>query len=294
MPRLTDLWRSAIVPLPMAELLTRGTLEGIAPSWLPQDRDFTFLADPFGLWRGPRLHVFVERFDYRDRHGVIEVLTYDAQMQLLTRHTCLHEPWHLSYPFVFEAEGETWMLPEAHRSGRLTLYRACEFPQRWEPAAVIAEVGAAVDATPVFHQGLWWLLYCLPSSKAAKVSALHLAFAERLSGPWRRHPGNPVRIDRASARPGGTPLRCGDALVAPMQDCTHTYGGAISPLHIARMDPQRFEADAVPPIVAPMQFAPYLDGLHTLAACGDVTLVDCKRIDRSLRGLAIDLRRWLG
>jgi len=291
---LTDIWRCAIVASPMKELLARGTLAGAETTWLPRGPQFTFTADPFGLWRDQHLHVFVEQFDYRDQHGYIDVLTFDAKLQLLARVTCLREPWHLSYPYVFEAEGETWMLPEAHRSGRLTLYRAREFPLRWEPAVVIAEVGAAVDATPVFYNGLWWLLYCPSSSKATKVSALHLAFAEHLCGPWHLHPGNPVRVDRSSARPGGTPLVRGNTLIAPMQDCTRTYGGGIRPLYISRLHPDAFEAESGEILSAPTEFTPYTDGLHTLSACGEVTLIDCKRSQRSIRRLAIDLQRWLG
>jgi hypothetical protein len=34
--------------------------------------------------------------------------------------------------------------------------------------------------------------------------------------------------------------------------------------------------------------------MHTLAACGEFTLFDVKRIDTSLRGLALDVRRRLG
>lgn len=38
----------------------------------------------------------------------------------------------------------------------------------------------------------------------------------------------------------------------------------------------------------------YRDGMHTLTACGDMTLFDVKRVDRSLRGLVLDVRRALG
>ena len=38
----------------------------------------------------------------------------------------------------------------------------------------------------------------------------------------------------------------------------------------------------------------YCHGMHSLTACGAVTLFDVKRIDTSLRGLALDIRRMLG
>lgn len=255
---------------------------------------FQFLADPFGLWRDGRLHVFVETYDYRVRIGAIEALVYDAQHCLLDRRPVLSEPWHLSYPFVFEGEGETWMLPEAHRSGRLTLYRAVAFPWVWEPAHEIVLDHVAVDATPLFHAGRWWLFYTSADREADKMSALHVAFADRLAGPWTPHPLNPVRRDPASARPGGTPVVIGETIVLPVQDCTRTYGGAIRPLEITTLTPTTFAAAPGRAIVAPPDCAPFVEGLHTLAAAGPVTLIDMKRTELSLHGLSIEARRELG
>jgi hypothetical protein len=173
----------------------------------------------------------------------------------------------------------------------LTLYRAAEFPDRWEEAATIALDGPAIDATPLFHDGLWWLLYSPSTDRLAKISRLHLAYAERLTGPWRLHPGNPVRIDISSSRPGGTPILVNGRLMMPMQDCTRTYGGAIRPLWIDRLDPEGFAAEPGRAIVAPHGFAPMTEGLHTLSACGPVTLIDAKRTVQSLAGLGIEIGR---
>ena len=72
-----------------------------------------------------------------------------------------------------------------------------------------------------------------------------------------------------------------------MQDCTRTYGGGIRPLRITRLTPTEFDAEPGDLIDSPPSFAPFDDGLHTLSACGDVTLIDAKRIDRSLRRLIV-------
>lgn len=286
-----DIWRPAIVRAPITAILAQGGIEGFDFVWLPQGKPFCFLADPFGLWRDGLLHVFVETYDYRVRIGAIELLRYDADLKLLDRRQVLAEPWHLSYPYVWEADGETWMLPEAHRSGKLTLYRADPFPTRWVPETVIELDHVAVDATPFFHEGRWWLLYASADNEIGKTGLLFAAYADRLTGPWTPHPANPVREDVASTRPGGTPVAIGSGLVFPTQDCTHTYGGAIRPLRIDRLDPTGFVAEAGAEIVPPEPYAPYREGLHTLAAAGDVTLVDMKYTELSARGLGIEIRR---
>ncbi len=288
----SDIWRPGIVAAPMTELVAgraAGALEAI--TWLPEETSFRFLADPFGLWRGGKLHVFAERYDYRDRIGTIDVLTFDAGLRLLDSRTCLSESWHLSYPFVIEDGGDTYMLPEASKSGGLTLYRAIDYPHRWEACAAIELGVAPVDASPVFHEGCWWLFYSVAGRGTARAPSLNVAFADALTGPWHPHPLNPVRSDPGSSRPGGTPLVVDGTLVLPVQDCRDTYGGAIRALWIHQLTPTEFQASAGTPVRPPRSFGRFTDGLHTMSAAGPVTLIDAKRIDRSpLRG-AINVQR---
>jgi len=287
MPLRKDIWRIGAVRAPLGDVLRDG-LRGREIAWLTETGPLRFHADPFGLWRNDRLYVFAEAYDYRDRHGAIDVLVFDAAFRLLERRPVLREPWHLSYPFVVEADGGTYMMPEAFKSGGLTLYRAAEFPDRWEPVQKITLDQVPIDATPAFHNGLWWLFYTPATTREAKVSALHVAFAPRLTGPWAPHPMNPVRFDPSSSRPGGTPFVRNGALVVPMQDCRRTYGGAIRPLTVTTLTPTAFAATAGDVVGAAGE-----DGFHTVSAAGDVTLIDVKRFHLSAASLALDVRHVL-
>lgn len=293
MPLAKDIWRPLIVEASIEAILRAGSIEGFAHRWLPEEGFLRFLADPFGIERNGVRHIFVEHYDYRTRHGTIQCLAYEGE-RLIDRRTVLAEPWHLSYPILIEHGQDIYMLPEAHRSGGLTLYRAEEFPWRWAPAGAILLDQVAVDATPVFHGGLWWLFYsAADGGGATKTGALFAAWAERIEGPWTPHSGNPIRLGTESSRPGGTPVVLDGALVLPTQDCHRTYGGAIRPLTIHRLDPDRFEAKAGAAITAPAGFAPFDAGLHTLSAMGDATLVDVKRKLLSPRSLAVLAKREL-
>ncbi len=291
MPRRCDIWRPGIVHAPIEKIVERGGVAGLEVSWLPEEPPFTFLADPFGLWRNGWLHVFVERYDYRTRHGVIECLLLNQDMQITYRRTVLREPWHLSYPYVFEAEGDVWMLPEAHRSGTLTLYRAKSFPDRWEPAAKLPLDVPAVDPTILHHDGRWWLFYCGSRNKTARLAELRLASAPSLMGPWTPHPGNPLRISREGARPGGTPSSAAGAIILPVQDSTRTYGGALRMLTLQNLDSPTPDMTLGLQLTRPVTPFGRCEGMHTLAPCGDVTLIDVKLIDRTGRGWLIDLAR---
>ncbi len=123
------------------------------------------------------------------------------------------------------------------------------------------------------------------------MRALHVAYAERLAGPWTPHPANPVRVDVASARPGGMPLVIDGQIVLPVQDCSRTYGGAIRPLTMTTLTKERFATEIGDALKPPVSCAPYVEGFHTLSAAGSVTLVDMKRTELSLHGLSIEAVR---
>lgn len=294
MGRRKDIWRCGYVEAPIGRIVAEGRIPSPV-RWLEEEPDFCFLADPFGWRTGDGgLRLFVEHYDYRTRHGTIQTLIFDPAMQLLERRPCLAEPWHLSYPQVVAGDGAVWMLPEAHRSGGLTLYRDHGGLIDWRAECRIELDCVPVDATLLRRDGRWWLFYSPADTKLSKISRLHVAWADRLTGPWTPHPGNPVRVDIASSRPGGSAVEIGGRVMLPMQDCTRTYGGAIRPLWIDRLDEGHFEATAGEALPLPPSAGPYSEGMHTLSACGDITFLDVKRIDRSLRGIALDIRRTLG
>jgi len=288
-----DIWRIGLVQAPIAACVDADSLSAQSIRWLDPGPDFTFLADPFGLWRDGRLHVFAEAYDYRTRHGVIDWLQFNSDLALEARQTILREPWHLSYPFIVEDGEDIWMAPEAFRSGSLTLYRAAAFPNAWEAVGQFELDTPAIDPTIFQHGDLWWMAYSPTGNQAAKQGRLHLAFAERLTGPWTPHASNPVRENRRGSRPGGTPFTRAGKLFLPVQDCSATYGGALRLLRIDEITPTRFAAELGPPIRAPASATPFVQGMHTLSSCGPITLVDAKRVDWSPRGMLIGLARRL-
>ena len=291
MPRRCDLWRIGIVDAPIDRIARAGSLEPFTIDWLDPPGNWRFAADPFGLVRDGTMRIFAELYDYRERHGRIGVVEVAGKDRTDPR-VVIDEPWHLSYPAIVEDEGETWLLPEASKGASLSLYRALDFPDRWERSASIMLDVVPIDATPFRHDGRWWLAYSSGATRTSAMSTLHLAFADRLSGPWTPHPGNPVLVDRSGARPGGTPFELDGQLILPVQDCVATYGAAIRLLHVDELNCDRFRAAPGARLVAPTSAAPYTKGMHTLSACGPVTLIDVKRIDRSGAGLILDLKRW--
>lgn len=291
---LTEIWRIGVVKAPIQQIAAAATLEDFRIAWIEADRSLCFLADPFGLWRNDKLYLFAEAYDYRTRRGNIVAYVLDASLNVLEHRTVLDEPWHLSYPNVFEADGEIWMLPEGYKSGALSLYRAVEFPWRWERVPEFTFPCAAIDPSPLFAEGRWWMFYTPPAPKEARTSVLMLATAEKLMGPWVNAVSTPIRQDKSGARMGGTPFYHQGKLILPTQDCSQTYGGALRLLEMSLDTLGSPDLVAGAHLQAPGSNAPYVHGLHTLSAAGDVTLIDTKRhLYGSPGRIAVDLaRKW--
>ncbi|MDI2091011.1 glucosamine inositolphosphorylceramide transferase family protein [Commensalibacter oyaizuii] len=272
----TDIWRLGIIKAPIHEVISKQEVQHVY--WLDEEPKLKFLADPFGLYKNNKLYIFAEAYDYRNRHGYIELLVFNHLLQLLDRRPVLQEPWHLSYPMIIEDRGEIYMLPEAYKSGKTTLYKAIEFPYRWEKVKQFNFPEIVIDPTVTFYQGLWWMFYTSADSGYSRQGNLSVAYTDDLMGSWSLHPSNPVRITPFSARPGGNAVVTKKGIILPTQNCTRTYGGSLSFLQITTLTPNSFEAHVVGSLKTNTIFDSYRNGIHTLSAAGDYTLIDAKQI----------------
>ena len=96
-----------------------------------------------------------------------------------------------------------------------------------------------------------------------------------------------------SSRPAGTPWVAEDGSIRlPVQDCRGGYGVATSWLRLTDLSPRGAQVQALPDrLTGAMAHSSFSEGLHTVAACGDWTLIDVKRIERSRYRQWLDLKR---
>lgn len=297
-PPRTDFWQVGIVPVALPDLVPerlRAERERIV--WLPDAGRWRYLADPFGLVRGDALHVFVEAFDYRIKRATLERHEFGlADLRWRGRTTVLDKPFHLSYPQVFEHEGDTWMVPETYQADEIALYRATdESLDHWERECALIGGVPGADASLIEYQGRWWMFYTLVGPGARDQRELHVAHARALAGPWVPLASNPVRVNREGARPAGQPFIGRDGvLTLPVQDSSTGYGGATRQLRFPVLTPERVEIEAgAERLTGDLASDTHTAGLHTLNGCGPFTLIDVKRIDRSRAKQWLDLKRRL-
>jgi hypothetical protein len=272
-----EAWRLGVIDAPPAALF-----DGSRPAirWLPEWRE-GWLADPVGVHGEV---VFAEAFDPATNRGHLVRTGLEAGAPVVPVLRAAH---HLSWPFLVEDGGEIFLLPEASATGRIQLWRAAPFPDRFEPDAVLVEGFAGVDPTVLRHAGHWYLF---AADRADQDEArLHLFVAEALRGPWRRHPMSPVVDDLGSARPAGPIFEQEGRLYRPAQDCARTYGGAVVINRIEALTPDLYREVPIARL-DPDPTGPCPDGLHTLTVTEAGILVDGKRERRSLRAFLANLR----
>ncbi|PSJ58895.1 glucosamine inositolphosphorylceramide transferase family protein [Pseudaminobacter soli (ex Li et al. 2025)] len=256
-----------------------GLLAGEPWITLPDDGN-RFYADPFPFeWQGRRF-IFVEDFLHGGDKAVISVAEVFGDGSATVPRCVLEEPYHLSYPQVFSHDGEIWMLPEGGAGGNLVLYRAEAFPDRWERHEVLISEWELYDATVLEHSDRLWLFATQRDGYGSASDTLVVFHAKSLQGPWLPHPANPVRINRAAARPGGRFVRVGDRIVLPLQDGTGEYGGALGLADLVELDETKVRLTIPVPILSPDKST--YSKVHTLNSSEHLEVIDC--ISPVLRG----------
>jgi hypothetical protein len=186
-----------------------------------------FYADPFILKKGGINYVFCEEYPFDRPKGLISCFQVDASGNYSEPRVVLEREYHLSYPFVFEWQGQTYLLPETGANRTIEIYRAVEFPYRWELAHVLMENVHARDATLLEYGGKFWLFVNSQTEGQPEYEELDVFFANSPFGPWTAHPKNPVVSDVRRARPAGQFIRMNGQLLRPAQDCSVRYGYAV-------------------------------------------------------------------
>jgi len=240
------------------------------------DPNNRFFADPVPIsWQG-RTFVFFEDLDHRTNKGTISAIEFDGTGPVGEVIPVLEEPWHLSYPFLIEHDGDLWMIPESSAHNDVPLYKCVRFPDKWERHSTLLSGFELADATITQHNGLNYMFGAWRDGTAGYSDILAIFYAENLFGPWLPHASNPVMMDRATTRPAGNFVTIDGKLWRPVQDCTHGYGAALGLAEIVELTPTTYQ-QIVRHTIRPGPLWPGRK-LHTLNRSGRLEVIDGSRI----------------
>lgn len=261
-----DQWNIGILPQSIADILENGITRTIA--WYPAPVSQEFYADPFGRtdYKGDEI-VLCEHYSYKAGKGVIAKIKRNGQTE-----EWLERDHHLSYPFLFEIDGELMLLPEAHENYNVSLRDALH-PQK--TVITLLHGIPAVDSTVFEYNNKWWL-FCTREDDASNV-CLYIYYADHKDSAFEPHVNNPIKVDVRSSRPAGTPFLHQGKLYRPAQDCSENYGSSIVLNEITMLTPTGFKEHEVRRLT-PLPDWEYNKGMHTLSQFGtESILIDAKR-----------------
>jgi hypothetical protein len=199
-----------------------------------------FVADPFMIQVDQRWYMFFEVWNRQTQKGEIGFATSENGFLWAYQQIALAEPFHLSYPYVFQSKNEWYMVPESFQTSSIRLYRATNFPTGWSFVKTLVEGKDFVDSSPVFLNDRWWLFTGLgPPPDRSNTMCLYLA--GELTGPWREHRRSPIIKGNAHiARPAGRVLMSDGRVIRYTQDCDPGYGQQVRAFEITELTTKRY------------------------------------------------------
>lgn len=190
----------------------------------PLDGYVHTLADPFLFVSEAELFLFVEA-QAAGAPGHIEAYKTADLDKWTHLGEVLKEPYHLSYPAVFEAGSAVYMIPESAEAGEVALYRFNDFPCSLTKVRTLL-TGSFVDTSPVKVSNTWYLF-------TTSDRGLEIFYTDDLeAGALTPHPTNPLTDDPGYRRCGGLPCWSGGTLYRLAQDCSRHYGGNLNLLEV--------------------------------------------------------------
>lgn len=206
----------------------KANLKESKPFDMPRDE---FWADPFLFKHGNATHLFFENYSYRTKRGKISCGLLEGT-KLVDIVDVLDMDYHLSFPFIFEEDGQIFLIPESSENERLEVYRAVEFPTSWELYATAFEGERVADAFFYTDDNSqkWLFLNKQVASTSPMNSELYIYKVDSMKlKRVEPHENNPVIIDARVARNGGAIFSYDGLLYRPSQRNTDAiYGRALN------------------------------------------------------------------
>jgi len=239
----------------------------------PPDR---FWADPHVIERDGNYYIFIEELLYAKGIGHLAYIKMAPNGEYTQPQTILERPYHLSYPFIFEFDGELYMIPETAQNSTIELYRCAGFPNQWVFVKNLMQGIKAWDSTLVFKNGKWWLFASMAEyPNIPSTDELFLFYADSpLSTVWTPHPLNPIISDCKQARPAGRIFERDGQLFRPSQNCSNKYGYGFNIARIDTLTETGYQETVVSRIKP--EWAPDLVSTHTYANQGALQVIDAE------------------
>ena len=199
------------------------------------------IADPFLFILKDQLYCFFEKKNHY-ANGSIWVQKFDLEGSVSCESikVDLQTTAHLSYPYVFEKNGEIYMMPETAQLNEVALYKSKDFPLKWVKTKSILS-GKFVDSYFHFIDDVVYLFTTRKIQVGGKNDyRLELYYSDKIDGPFSAHPNSPIITSKSAGRSGGCLLSWDNKLFRVAQNCSKVYGGELDLYEVIHLNTETY------------------------------------------------------
>jgi hypothetical protein len=222
-----------------------------------------FVADPFMLHVNDTWYMFFEVMNKQSHKGEIGLAISQDALKWYYQSIIISEPFHLSYPYVFQWMHSYYMIPESYQAGTIRLYKALDFPDKWIHITNLLSGRGFLDTSIFVHDNLWWLY--TETNPDHLSGTLRLYYAETLFGPWHEHPQSPIVQGRSTiSRPAGRVFMVGGRVFRVAQNCVPAYGSQVRLYEVTRLTITDYDEQEIggTPLLTGSGFGWNASGMH--------------------------------
>ena len=228
------------------DALTEGNLIyklDIKGLWKP--KPVLYQADTFLFVKGDYLFLFYELQHWDDPGCIVMQKTNDLK-SWTEPVVVLQQPYHLSFPFVFEDNGQVFMIPESQESDAVHLFRADNndlssfskvrtllYQERTR------DIHYNFNDSHIYKKDNVYYLFTSYQKNWMYYQELYVA-DDLLHGKFVRHPKSPVCVSNEFGRNGGSLINVNGKLFRVTQDCHTDYGDNVSIMEIDVLSPDNY------------------------------------------------------
>lgn len=239
-----------------------------------------FYADPFVWTKHGRSVCFLEDYDYTQNIAWISAVELFEDKSYKILGSVIKEPFHMSFPYLFEYHSELYMVPETSQARSVRLYKCIEFPLKWEYQKDLLQNVSTADTMIFKHEQRWWMFTNMSTKNNDDQAAQLFAYYSDnpLSHTWEPHALNPIAFSSNYGRNGGIldadskfPVR------VRQKQKFNIYGAAFSIAKITKLSPTTFEEKLTAEIEA--DFFEEIKATHHMHSHNNITVYDFMRYE---------------
>lgn len=209
-------------------------------------RPVVIVADPFLYVYKNELFLFYEEQIGLTGKGVIK-MTKTRDVKSWTKPVLvLEEDFHLSYPNVFEINGQIYMMPETGDNKSIQLYTPNVDLTEWTFHKTLLRDRHFVDSDIVYHQGTYFLL---STDYSEKTNILRLFYSDKLDADWMEHAQSPIAKGENVGRCGGSVINHNGNLYRPCQLTKKRYGEGLDIYKITDLNRDAYKEERIKTII---------------------------------------------